>query len=91
MKLARPHVTLCPRGEGDTQRSKDTQQDDGCEHATLVQLVKVMQRGSEVARLRWHDFCDIRGGGIRNPAKHSIALGAATLDLIINIFIIESS
>jgi len=42
------------------------------EHAELVAGVKCLQKSGEEMRVAWHAFCDSRGPGHRDPARHPV-------------------
>lgn len=43
------------------------------DHATMVTIIKGMQRDDQVAKEQWWALCDHTGGGVRDPAKHDDA------------------
>jgi len=47
--------------------------------ADLVAECKQVQAHSEDMKQAWQDFCDAKGGGVRNPAKHDAAFLTAFL------------
>jgi hypothetical protein len=41
------------------------------EQAALVEQVKAAQRSEAIVRAQWRDYCDLEGGGTRDPRLHT--------------------
>lgn len=42
----------------------------GTDSATVVQALKELQRSDPVGKSQWWAYCDLHGGGARDPSKH---------------------